>query len=118
MTENYFDVSNKWFELANDTYRTYVKSLVWGQERALELSKVMVGQADAYQAQGKGLVEEYAGQLQRTQQLFQTIWQEGLKNNMELVNQYRVATNANLADLNSRLDTLQTKLETVATPTR
>jgi len=114
MTTKNTDVTNKLFELANDTYRTYVKSLVWSQERALELTKVLVGQADSFQTQGKGLVEEYANQIQRSQQLFQTIWQETVKTNTELVNQYRVVTNENLNDLNSRLDTLQTKLETAA----
>jgi len=118
MTDNKtaFDVSNKWFELANDTYRTYVKTLVWSQERALELTKTMVGQADSYQRQGKGLVEEYSEQLQRAQQLFQGTWEKMVNNSVEMMNQYRAATNASLTDLNSRLDSIQTKIETANKP--
>ena len=111
MNETYTDMSNKWFELAQETYRTYTKSLLWGQERSLELTRTLIGQADATQNQGKGLVEEYANQFQRTTQLWQQTWQESTRASMDMVNQYRTATNANLAEMTERLDNLTPKVE-------
>ncbi len=117
MTENYnyTDMSSKWFELANEAYRTYVKTLVWSQERLLETTKTLVGQADTYQHQSQGLVEEYTGQVQRGQQLWQTMWQETMRNSTEMLNQYRAATNTNMADLSQRIDAMQNRMEVAAT---
>ncbi len=101
----------QWFELANDIYSTYVKNLIKGQERLLELSKSMVSQASNYQAEGKTLLEEYANQVQRAQQLMQQVVQQNMDSSMELINQYRTTANSTLADMNKRLDDLQVKLE-------
>ncbi|HEX2914685.1 MAG TPA: hypothetical protein VH186_28045 [Chloroflexia bacterium] len=114
MNENYNDVSKQLFELANEAYRTYVKSLVWTQERALALTKAVVEQLNTFENEGKGLVEEYTNQVQRAQQIFQGIWQENVKSGSDLVNQYRLATNQNLADINARLDAVQSKMEVPA----
>jgi polyhydroxyalkanoate synthesis regulator phasin len=116
MPENYYEVTNKWFELATDAYRTYIKTLVWSQERVLEATKTLAGQADKYQDQSKGLVDEYASQVQRAQELTKTTWQQLLKNTTEVVNQYRAATNANIAEMNERVSELQTRVETAAKP--
>jgi len=114
MPENYYEVTNKWFELATDAYRTYIKSLVWSQERVLEVTKTLAGQADKYQDQSKGLVDEYTNQVQRAQELTQSTWQQLAKNTTEVVNQYRAATNANIAEMNERVNEMQTRVETAS----
>ena len=114
MSENYVDTTNKWFELATDAYRTYIKTLVWSQERVLEVTKTLAGQADKYQEQSKGLVDEYTSQVQRVQELAQSTWQQMLKNTTEVVNQYRATTNANIAEMSDRVNELQTRVESAA----
>lgn len=118
MPENYLDVTNKWFELATDAYRTYIKTLVWGQERVLEVTKTLAGQADKYQDQSKGLADEYASELQRAQELARTTWQQIMKNTTEVVSQYRAAANANLAEMNERVNDFQTKAEAAVKPSK
>lgn len=116
MPENYFDVTNKWFELATDAYRTYIKTLVWSQERVLEVTKTLAGQADKYQDQSKGLVDEYSSELQRAQELARTTWQQIMKTTTEVVNQYRATTNANLAEMNEQVNEFQNRAEAAAKP--
>jgi polyhydroxyalkanoate synthesis regulator phasin len=118
MPENYLDATNKWFELATDAYRTYIKSLVWSQERVLEVTKTLAGQADKYQDQSKGLVDEYANQVQRAQELTKSTWQQMLKNTTEVVNQYRATTNANIAEVNERVGEFQKQVESAAKPSK
>jgi len=118
VTDTYKEATNKWFELANDTYQTYVKSVVWGQEQVLGLTKTIADQSKVYQVDTKGLTEEYKNQVEKVQQLTQTLWQDMLKNTTEVVNQYRVATNANLTDLNERIDELQNRIEAVIKPAK
>jgi len=117
VTDTYTEASNKWFELVNDAYHTYVKTLLWGQERVLELTKTASGQASEYQGQAKELTEEYKKEWERVQKLTQSAWQDLLKNTSEIVNQYRATTNANLADLNERINELQTKIESAVKAT-
>lgn len=107
---NYTNLTSKWFELANDTYRTYVKGLIWAQEQALDFTRTVASKTDAL-GESKGLVEEYTAEWKRGQELLNTTWQEGVKNTNEIINQYRATTNANLDELKARLDELQTRVE-------
>jgi polyhydroxyalkanoate synthesis regulator phasin len=111
-TPNFTDFSNQWFDLANDIYSTYIKSLVKGQERALELTKTLLDKADNAQADGKRLVEDYANQVQRAQQLLQSVIQGNIQSGTEILNQYRADANANLAEMNAKLEELQHRIET------
>ncbi len=114
MPELYNEITNKWFELANDAYRTYFKTMVWGQEQALEWTKTLIGQSDT--KQGKALADEYSAQWKRAQELTQTTWDQMLKNTTEVWNQFRAATNTNIADVNARLDEIQNRLESSVKP--
>lgn len=109
---NFTDFSNQWFDLANDIYSTYIKSLVKGQEQALGLTKTLLDKSDTAQADGKRLVEDYANQVQRAQQLLQSVIQGNIKSGTEILNQYRADANANLAELNAKLEELQHRIET------
>ncbi len=111
MNDSLTELTNRWMQLSQETYRTYVKSLVWNQERALELTKTVIGQVDAYQAQGKGLVEEYTSQVQNGQQLWQEMFQDSLSNNTQMFNQFLQSTPANMTGIMERIDTLQPKVE-------
>lgn len=115
MFETYTEMTNRWFDLANDTYRTYVKSLMWSQERAMEVTKLMMGQAERFQTEGRTLVQEYTDEAQRGQQILQNMWQEGVRNGTEAVNQFRETTSTNLTELNERMVNLQSKMEANAT---
>ena len=103
-------LGSQWLELANDIYGTYVKSLVVGQERAMELTKFLIGQAESFQTEGKGLVEEYAKQVQQAQQLLQNVVQGNIKGGSEMINQYRKTGDATITEMNARVEALQAKL--------
>jgi polyhydroxyalkanoate synthesis regulator phasin len=109
-TANIANLSSQWLELANDVYRTYVKSLVVGQERAMELTKFLIDQTESFQNEGKGLVEEYAKQVQQAQQLLQNVVQGNIKGGSELINQYRQTGEATISEMNARVEALQAKL--------
>jgi polyhydroxyalkanoate synthesis regulator phasin len=109
-TANIANLSSQWLELANDIYRTYVKSLVVGQERAMELTKFLVDQTESFQNEGKGLVEEYAKQVQQAQELLQNVVQGNIKGGSELINQYRQTGETTITEMNARVEALQAKL--------
>ncbi|MEI6045657.1 MAG: hypothetical protein WCS37_15025 [Chloroflexota bacterium] len=106
----------QWLELANEVYRTYVKSLASGQERAMELSKFLIGQAETFQNEGKVIVEDYAKQVQQAQQLLQSVVQGNLKSSTDLVNQYRQTSETTIAEINARLEALQTRITKAVLP--
>ncbi len=118
MNENYSEMTHKWFELTSEAYRTYFKALVWSQEQALELTKMMTSQAEKTN-KGLGLVDEFSGQMQRAQQMSQEAWQQMFKNTTEMVSQYRASTNANIAEITDRMNEFQSKVKAeVLTPTK
>jgi polyhydroxyalkanoate synthesis regulator phasin len=104
------NAGSQWLELANEVYRTYVKSLVSGQERAMELSKFLIDQAETFQNEGKVIVEDYAKQVQQAQQLLQSVVQGNLKSSTDLVNQYRQTSETTIAEINTRLEALQARI--------
>jgi polyhydroxyalkanoate synthesis regulator phasin len=107
-------LGGQWLELANDIYGTYVKTLVVGQEKAMELTKLLISQAESFQTEGKGLVEEYAKQVQQAQQLLQNVVQGNIKGGSEIINQYRQTGEATISEMNARVEALQSKLNKVA----
>ncbi len=113
MPEYYTEMTNKWFELANDTYRTYVKSLLWTQERTMEYTKMVLGQTE--KGQEKTIADEFNSELKRAQNLTQETFQQMYQNSVDVVNQFRAVTNNNVGDLNERIDEIQAKVEATAT---
>lgn len=108
---SYNNMTNKWFELATDAYRTYVKSLVWGQERALEATRTVLARTDKVQTEGQDLVQEYTEELRRTRTLLQEMWRDSVKATSDAVRQYRETTSENLEAVNERLDEIQSRVE-------
>ncbi len=113
-TNNFSGASSQWFDLANDFYKTYIKSLEKGQERTLELTKLMYNQAGNSQEEVKSLLQEYTSQVERAQGLFQNIVRSNLNTGNEMVNQYRDTSKANLEELNTRLNDLQSKIQNIS----
>jgi polyhydroxyalkanoate synthesis regulator phasin len=109
-TSDAANAGGQWLELANDVYHTYIRSLVSGQERAMELTRFLIGQAESFQNEGKGLVEEYAKQVQQAQQLLQSVVQGNIKSGTELVNQYRQTGETTISEMNARVEALQARL--------
>lgn len=111
MNQNYFEFATKWLELSTDSYRTYVKTLVAAQERSLEITRTMITQAEKFQKENKGLVEEYTNQLNTAQKYWQGTWKETTRNTLDVINQYREATSTTISNLNQNVDALQTRIE-------
>jgi len=111
MNEKYTEYASKWFELSNDTYRTYIKSLIWGQERALEVTRTLIGQSEKIQKEGKGLVQEFTREATTARKFWQGAWQETARNSVEVLNQYRAAANTGISEMNQDLDALQHRIE-------
>jgi hypothetical protein len=100
-TPNYL---NQMVELLNETYKTYLKSLVWGQERALEMTKVMVNQAETFQAQGRGLVEEYGKQFRQGTEIVRDAFQQASRNSTEAMKDAQELAEKNLAEVSEKVN--------------
>ncbi len=71
MSEDYKPLSNRWFNLATDVCRTYIKGLVMVEERTLDITRAMLHQVDAVQEQVPHLLEEVTSEVRRTRSLVQ-----------------------------------------------
>ena len=113
MTENYnfMTLSNRWFELTSDAYRTYLKSILLFQERYIDMTRNMLNQVDTLQSEGRGLVTEISSEIQRTRSLLQDTVQRGIKNSNETISEVALATREGLNDLSQRLDEKPTETE-------
>lgn len=109
-------VSNKMIDLYSDTYYGMVNSLLWGQEKALNMTKTLVAQVEANQAEGKKFVDEFTERAKKTQTLFQEVWQEGVKATTNNMNAFRVASDAAVVELDRKIESINEKLS--AAPVR
>jgi polyhydroxyalkanoate synthesis regulator phasin len=107
---DWMNISNKWLELANDNYNTFVKSVVWGQERALDLTKTVIAHLETSQVQSKKLVEDFTNQAKITQSLFQDSIQEGVKTTNKSFNNVRFASDASVEQLDRKIQEINEKL--------
>lgn len=110
MMNDWMSLSNKWLELANDNYNTFIKSVVWGQERMLDLTKLIVSHLETSQTQSKKLVEDFTNQAKTTQTLFQDSVQEGVKNTSKSFNTVRFASDASVEELDRKIEAINEKL--------
>ncbi len=110
MMNDWMNISNKWLELANDNYNTFIKSVVWGQERMLDLTKTIVSHLEASQVQSKKLVEDFTNQAKTTQTLFQDSIQEGVKSTSKSFNNVRFASDASIEELDRKIEEINGKL--------
>lgn len=106
------NTSNKLFELYTDTYYSLVNSLLWGQERMLQLNKTLVAQFEANQTEGKKFVDEYAERARRAQSIFQEVVEETVKATSTNLNTLRVASDASVTELNQKVEAINEKLAT------
>jgi polyhydroxyalkanoate synthesis regulator phasin len=104
--------TNKIFELYTDTYYSLVNSLLWGQERMLQLNKTVVAQFEASQTEGKKFVDEYAERARRAQSIFQEAVEETVKATTTNLNTMRVASDASVVELNQKVEAISEKLAT------
>ena len=107
MNETWTTTYNRFFELANATYTSWVNALVWGAERTLELNKTLVAQLEVSQAQSRKYIEDINEKNRQAVQLLQETVQNGLKTYSNNVNNLRTATESSVADINRKLDDLQ-----------
>lgn len=103
-------LATKVFELGVDTYRTFLKSLIWGQEQSLSLTKDLLTRSNTIQKEGLVLVEEYAGELRRGQQLIQDNWNNAVKYTTDTFKQYSDTTQENFKNMTEQFDKIQTQV--------
>ncbi len=106
-------VSNKMFDLYTDAYYSVVNSVLWGQERMLNMTKTFVSQLESTQAEGKKFVEDFNERAKKSQTLFQEMWQEGVKTTTANVNAFRVASDAAVVELDRKIESINEKLAAV-----
>lgn len=111
MAENTTDISGKLFELGMDNYRTFLKSLIWGQERALDFSRDLLSRSVNLQKEGMGLLEEYGENLRRGQKIVQEAINGSVRATSEALQQYRDTTQENLNTLRERMDAVQARIQ-------
>ena len=112
-TENARDaveIGTRMTDLAADTYTTWVNSLMWWQQRSLDLTKTYAAQTQTLRSESRGIVEDYNTKFVRGQQLWQEAWQEGVKSYMSNLDYLRYASDSTVSDLNRRIDQLQATL--------
>lgn len=103
-------VPSKIFDLYSDSAYSLINSLLWGQERVLNITKTLVSQIEANQAEGKKFVDDFADKARRTQSLYQEIWQEGVKATTSNLNTFRVASDAAVVELDRKIGSINEKL--------
>lgn len=112
-------LASKFFELGTDMYRTFLKSVIWGQEQSLGLSKELLQRSQAFQKEGLLLVGEYSTQLQRGQDLLQENWNSVVKYSTDTFKQYSETTQENFKAVTEQFDKIQTQVaETVSAATK
>ena len=107
MSENYnvSKLGNGWFELATDAYQTYLKGVLLFQERYIEMTRAMLQQVNTVQEQGRGLVNEFASEAERSRTLFQNTVESTVKNSTESVREVSKLTREAIEEV--RATTLQ-----------
>ncbi len=113
-TENTTNTSNKLFELGNETYQTYIKSLIWGQEQLLGFTRDMLTRTETFQREGLKLVDEYTENLRQGQKMVQEVVNNTVQTGQENWNQYRETTRENLETVNENVSKAQAKVARAA----
>lgn len=113
-TENTTNTTTKLFELGNETYRTYVKSLIWGQEQLLGFSRDLLTRTETFQREGLKLVNEYTENLRQGQKMIQDVVTNTVQTTQENWNQYRETTRENLETINENVSKAQAKVARAA----
>jgi polyhydroxyalkanoate synthesis regulator phasin len=95
---------NQMFDLLNEGYKTYLKSLVWGQERVLEFTKVLVKQAETTQEQGRGLVEEYGKQIRHGSEIVRDAFEQATRNNTNAIKEAQDFAEKNINEVAEKVN--------------
>ena len=80
------------FDLVSDFNRFNLKNMLWLQERALELSKILVKRAESFQVESRSIVEEYMAQARRAGQVSQSYFRQGLQSTVETAREYETTS--------------------------
>lgn len=111
MAENTTTISGKLFELGVDSYRTFLKSLLWGQERSLDFTKDLLTRSVNLQAEGLHLLEEHTENLRRGQKIVQEAISGSVRATSEVLQQYQETTQDNVQTLREQIDTVQSRFQ-------
>ncbi len=107
-------LTNKVVDLYTDSYYSLVNTVLWGQERFLNMNKSLISQVESNQAEGKKFVQDYTERARRAQAIFQEVWQEGVKTTTTNFNAFRVASDAAVVELDRKIESINEKLSTAA----
>lgn len=106
MSENYSysTVANRVFDITNEMFHTYLKTLTLGQERALNLTRLVAEQSRAYEAQNRALINEFSGEVERTRELVRETVRESAKRGEEVISQARANVSRTVEQTRSALN--------------
>lgn len=98
------------FTFGVDLYRSYLKTLIWGQERSLELTKDLLVRSENFQKDGLKLVEEYTANLTNSAGKLQDAVNDTWKKATETFQQYGETTVENLQNASKQFSDVQEKV--------
>ncbi len=113
-TPNVTEVPNQVFNLVSETYSVLLNAWIWGNQRTLEFNKTMLAQVETTQAEGRKYVEDLGSKTRQSIRIAQEAYQDSLKNYSVNLSNFRSANQNSVAEINRRLEEMQTRLEASA----
>lgn len=102
------------FTLGVDVYRNYLKSLIWSQERSLELTKDLLTRTEGFHKDGLKMLEDFTTNVTGNANKLQDALNNSWKQAADTFQQYSETTVENLQNASKQFSEVQEKVvETV-----
>ena len=113
-TPNVTEVPNHVLDLVSETYSVLLNAWIWGNQRALEFNKVLLAQLETTQTEGRKYVEDLGSKTRQSIRIAQEAYQDTVKNYSVNLSNLRSASQNSVAEINRKLEEMQTRLEASA----